>query len=266
MNYNLLSSLFESTTSKKLTKSMLAAGILLSSTAHAAIIHTDIADGVPAGIDFNQDGTNEFEVDNGFSSTGDYITYWDTHQQNNNIFAEIGGGWDVPEPLTVGATIDANGNWAGAGDCSIMGWGGTPTFPIGTDTYLGAKFELIGQVYYGWIRVNVAQTGTDAWGDPSYTVTYLDYAYEDVPGVQIEAGDVGSSVGIKEEASVISYIIQNDKIHFSDQLTYQVNNINGQLISSGLDNRVDFSSLNSGIYILKVALGNHRESIKIFVD
>ncbi len=158
-----------------------------SQTLTASIFYTDIPDGVPAGIDFDQDGNFEFEVDAWpIVGNGDYLVYWNGGPQSN-IHAQGNqqGNWDVPECVNAGFTIDASGNWIGAGDCAINGWGGgNPSLVTGQDTYLAMKIDMNNNIYYGWVRINVDGAGN---------VTYKDYAYNDTPNTSINAGDNGQT-------------------------------------------------------------------------
>ena len=163
---------------------LLVLALIFLSNSNATIIYTDIIDGQPAGIDFNQDGTLEFEI-TPMNGLGDYITY--NGGGNNNIYASA-AGWDVPEDLLINAVIDATGSWNGAGDCAVAGWGGVPDFVLNQDRYLGMRFDLAGITYYGWVRVELVENGVDAWGDIAYEVIYKDYAYEDVANTAIPAG------------------------------------------------------------------------------
>jgi len=171
----------------KLKTTLLLLSIIMFGSLQATIIYTDIPDGQPMGIDFNQDGTMEFDImDN--MGIGDGLNYW--ANANNNIYAIDAANWDVPLDLELNDVIDANGNWDGAGDAAVVGWGGAPAFTIGVDRYLGMKFDLGGNIYYGWVRVEVIQNGLDPWGDPAYEVIYKDYAYEDVANTAILAGAI----------------------------------------------------------------------------
>lgn len=170
---------------KNLKTILLFTLLLCFGTTNAAIIYTDITDGQPGGIDFNQDGIMEFDIGD-MMGTGDAINYW--ANPNNNIYAIDDASWDVPLDLTLNTTIDAGGNWEGFGDAAVAGWGGPALFAINVDRYLGMKFDLGGNIYYGWVRVEVTENGVDAWGDPAYMVTYKDYAYEDMADAAILAG------------------------------------------------------------------------------
>ncbi len=156
--------------------------ILISSFfLNATIVYTDInPDGTPPGIDFNQDGTNEFNIGAG-NANGDFITY--SANSNNNVYA-IGTlntqNWDVPNCVNNGFAIGANGNWEGQGDCAVNGWGDpNPTITVGQDEYLAVRIDLATGTHYGWIRISVDANGN---------VTYKDYAYNDTPNAPINAG------------------------------------------------------------------------------
>ncbi len=56
----------------------------------------------------------------------------------------------------------------------------------GETAYVGMQMSIQGSVYYGWIRIEVAENGDAA--------TLLDYGYKLLPGVSIAAGDRGTTV------------------------------------------------------------------------
>ncbi len=63
------------------------------------------------------------------------------------------------------------------------------TFKSGNFTgkigYIGVRFLISGKTHYGWIRFNNALNRSPA--------TIVDWAYEDVPGMAIAAGDTGQA-------------------------------------------------------------------------
>ena len=157
--------------------------VLFTINTNAQIIYTDITDGVPLGIDFNSDGTMEFDLLTG-TNPGDYIDYT-AHGTDNNIHA-IGtldtSDWDTPDCVDAGFTIDASNQWEGAGDCSVDAWGvGNSTITFNQDEYLCVRFNLGGSdIYYGWIRFSMNNSGI---------MTYKDYAYNSTPNTPINASD-----------------------------------------------------------------------------
>ena len=208
--------------------------LCVSLITNAQIIYTDINDGVPTGIDFNQDGTPEFDISD-MMSTGDYVEYYN-YGVDNNIHAigtQATEDWDVPACVSNGFTIDANSNWEGAGDCAINGWGGgNSSITQNQDTYLAVRFNLGGtDVYYGWVMINV---------DNSENVTYKEYAYNSVANTPINAGEVDVSAILVTSISVQS---QNNAT--------EINTVGGslQMITTILptnadDNSVSWSVIN----------------------
>lgn len=164
--------------------------LFLVPTLQAQIVYTDIADGIPAGIDFNNDGTYEFEISENFIP-GDYITY---NGATNNIHA-LGTLWDVPSCEPAGYSVNSSSNWQGAGDCSIDNWGGTNvSITVNEDEYLAVKFQLSSTTYYGWIRISLNNTGD---------ITYMDYAYNSTAHAAINTGDQGSPVVLVNSISIM---------------------------------------------------------------
>jgi len=176
---------------KKMNLLLVALMTIFVFNLNAQIIYYDIVpDGQPAGIDFNQDGTNEFDITSQ-NKLGDYIEYY-SYGADNNIHAvgtyDNGNGdsWDVPDFVAQGFTIDASNQWEGQGDAYPNGdfsaSGNNPTIIAGTDQYMAVRFNLGGtDIYYGWVRVNINTNGD---------VTYKDYAYNSVAGQAITAGQM----------------------------------------------------------------------------
>ncbi len=245
--------------------------IVFTYNVNAQIVYTDITDGIPSGIDFNGDGTNEFSISNG-TGVGDYITYFNPGQTHNNTYA-VGtalSGWDEAASLTLGFSIDGTGNWIGAGDCTITGWGGATVFPFNTDAYIGLKIEIANNTYYGWVRVFVT-TGTA--GSP--LVTYKDFAYQSTANRAINAGDIGNTTGISEFGKNMKFItlypnptknntitIDNksklniSKIEIIDLTGKRIKQIN---VLDSNNQTIDVSELNTGIYF--ISLFNNGEKI-----
>ncbi len=144
----------------------------------AGVVYTDIDPDnsftTGGGFDFNGDATAEITTNNGVYLTVGVHNIW----ANGNASS----GWDVPKPLQANTTIDAGGNFIGAGDASMNAWGAGTPFPQNQDAYMGIKIVLSGNTMYGWVRV--FWNGTD--------FVYKDYAYETTPGAAINAGDSGT--------------------------------------------------------------------------
>jgi hypothetical protein len=66
----------------------------------------------------------------------------------------------------------------------------TGPFPNAGNRYLGLKFNIDGQVHYGWAEVNV-KAGVSAH-KPGISATLLGYAYETVAGEPLRAGQTSA--------------------------------------------------------------------------
>ena len=232
----------------------------------ATIVYTDInPDGRPATIDMNNDGTAEFTIHNG-TSTGDYITYI----TGCNIIASgtAADGWDVALGMALNAPIGSTGNFIGQGDCEVTGWGGATTFPLNVDKYLGVKFMVGSNTYYGWIRVYVTGTADN------YTVTYKDYAYENTANATILAGNKVTGVNetiLSNDNGFKFYNNQNQVKIVSEDANNNINSvelftINGQLIKTinaynSKSVNIDIDNISRGVYFIMILTDNKKNFI-----
>lgn len=171
--------------------------------AQAGIVYTDldpdqIASNSDVFVDLNDDGVWDFRINQNGTSFSSFAFKFAGLYGNSSygsgygfvpttfssLFAEAlsaGASIGPASPITTNtfATMGwysyftgystSSGNWAGQ-----------------QDKYLGVSFELPDGTHYGWIRASV---------DADYgTVTIKDFAYEDVAGVGIAAGDTGGAV------------------------------------------------------------------------
>ncbi len=226
--------------------------------ANAQIVYTDIPDGVPTGIDFDTDGTDEFTVTDGMG-TGDYVAYWGGGPDNNiHAVGTLGTqGWDVPNCVDSGFTVDASGQWEGQGDCSIIAWGaGNPTITTGADEYLAVRFNLGANLHYGWIRIEV---------DGSENVIYKDYAYNATPNTPINAGDTGAvttSVQTFAESGNKYQLFPNPATsnsvtvganHLSEIKNVQLFSVTGELvIRTSATSTLDLNHVLPGLYFVVI--------------
>ena len=96
-------------------------------------------------------------------------------------------------PLDAGDEIGPASTWVTTGICNASNECYQPIIASadyldwhGETAYLGMQMSIQGRVYYGWIRIEVAENGDAA--------TLLDYGYKLLPGVSIAAGDKGTTV------------------------------------------------------------------------
>lgn len=233
-------------------------------TSQSQIVYTNITDGIPNGIDFNNDGTYEFDISTG-SGPGTYLTYYN-YGADNNVHALgnlIDGGWEVPNCVALGYTIGSSGNWQGQGDCSIdANGGGNASITFNQDEFLAVRFNLGGtSIYYGWIRFSMTAAGA---------ITYKDYAYNATPGVTINAGQTSALNITSFDDSTIVKIYPNPSngifIIESENLinaTVKIVDALGRIIfntsntfSTNMD--INMSSIGSGNYYLIIDNGNSK--------
>ena len=177
---------------------LLTAGILGAPEADAAIIYTDeVPDfagviGSQYFLDLNNDGADDFRIWHNGSSN----LYISPLGSTNEVLGSGGTTFAYPFALSAGATISSgaggffNNGFAGGfqslnyGSCSFGNWCSV------TDRYIGLRFDIGGNIHYGWVRLDVNNAGS-VW-------SVKDYAYENVMGMDIDAGEMsspGSAIG-----------------------------------------------------------------------
>jgi hypothetical protein len=208
---------------KKLAKyGMLAVAIIGAENVEANIIYTDENPDYTGGLgaqyflDLNNDGSDDFRIWHNGSSN----LYISPLTDTNEVLGSGGVTFAYPFALSSGTAISSgagsffNNGFSGGfqsmnyGSCSFGNWCSV------SDKFIGVRFEIGGNIHYGWVRLDVNQSGS-VW-------TVKDYAYEDIPGIAINAGDMLGS----GPASPASGIIGTD---VADN-------------NSGLDLQVDFTA------------------------
>jgi hypothetical protein len=134
------------------------------------------------------------------------------------------------------------------GDLSFVGSG---------DKFVGVKFDISGNIHYGWLRfTNISVDGT-SW-------TLVDMAYESTPDKGILTGDTGIAVNVKESEKKYVSIFANKtaiKINTNDCILnakVDVVNMLGQTVISSTINSdtntfIISHSLESGMYIVRIS-------------
>lgn len=139
---------------------------------------------------------------------------------------------------------------------------------LGTEGYIGVRFDISGSTHYGWVRVEMASNGT--------SMTIKDYAYDATPNTAIAAGDMGT-VGINEVnfENAIQFISnQNNQVTVKMNTTItngmiNVISIDGKNVASINVNSqtelVDLSNLSSGIYMVNLTSNEGTITKKFYV-
>jgi hypothetical protein len=138
-------------------------------------------------IDLNHDGVADFTL------IRCELSCEDGHSSFLLLRLDVPGNQAIIAPITKHAPIGpgqrfTSSTYAGGvfmadgGSYDAMSWFFGP-WANQSNSYLGLKFLIDGQVHYGWARLSV--NGTH---DGGYIVTLSGYAYERTPGHEIFAG------------------------------------------------------------------------------
>ena len=241
--------------------SLLFSIISLSFAASASIVPGTIGTFSDAyGIDFNNDGTAEFQIQDaifGQTHTNATLTFQYT-DGGNNIWPSGNfdtGGWDIIKPLTAGTSIGANANWEAQGDANIVDYyEESTTFATGIN-YIGFRILLNGNVHYAWAKVNVS--GSASTG---YQVQWLECAYETTPNTAITAGNTGTGIRENVTSARIAPNPTSDFVRIQAATTGNIDvtvcDLSGKTVNApatieGEQILVNLSGLRSGIYFVK---------------
>ena len=174
-----------------------------------------------------------------------------------------------------GLKVDWNASWLyGTGIALAKKYSGFQSLTVGKwwgvdDRYLGVKFKITGQTYYGWARLSVDSTGKN--------FTIKDYAYNTKAQEVILTGDTG----VVTSAPVYSLNEQVSIYGFEDKIFLNLNedvNLNGEVYVTDMNGRKVFSSKivkahstitlvkpRTGIYVVKLSIGDAIVTRNIFL-
>ncbi|MCH8904420.1 MAG: hypothetical protein IIA45_10955 [Bacteroidetes bacterium] len=231
----------EKTISSRLQKQLAAystsaLAILAISPANASIIYTDVnpdklynKNNDSFFIDLNNDNVNDFKI-NLYKSFGTYygvsyqVNVLQIQPMNNNAVAGFksyftvgtySGSRSAAYALNFNDSIGSSKNWSGSFTSLYFGAFyafGSATLAAGEwnnvqDRYIGLRLEITGNIYYGWARFDV--------GSKFASITFKDYAYEDVIQKPILAGDAVSP-------DPVSNVVATDVANNNDPSDMQV--------------------------------------------
>lgn len=230
-------------------KLVLFFSLVIFSNLKAAIIYTyayqDIINS-NYSIDFNGDAVTDFWISN-FNYDNRIDVAWSPNYSYVQTTPSIGIAAAFAQDAVIG-----NLTWSNYSNIDL-------NFNFIQDfKYIGVKFLVGTNYYYGWIRVQVSSD--------KFLVTLYDYAFQDVPNMPLKAGEK-EAVGLKEYS-------QNDKItvfpnpttshsilNIESQMFRQFNggvvrNILGDNIGifDIVENKIDLNnlSLSPGVYFLDI--------------
>jgi hypothetical protein len=206
---------------RKLSLYALAAGaagasvLATSSPAEGEVVYTPahqlLGRNQEYAIDFNHDGITDFTLENFFLRDGRHNSYVAAALElvSSSGATVCSHEGYAAAALPKGAKIGSQAPFAKG--CNVLasrlGGGSFGTYSFGDwfdnqDQYLGLRFEIDGEIHYGWARLTVG------W-EHKYHVNALltGYAYETEPNTQIIAGDQGN--GAAEVQSKLSSSVTN---------------------------------------------------------
>lgn len=228
-------------------------------------------------IDFNGDGTKEYDFRWDDYSSG-LFEDWYMHMtfESTNEFNLRGDATDVNpyggryiQPMTSGTVINASLNWGNSTTEPFIGDSNDQNFQGLGDRYVGCRFTLGANSYYGWVRVSFANK----------KLIIKDYAYESTADKAINAGDT-ETLGVQTlnfEAYFNCFPIPAiNTLTIENKTGMQINkmdivNLEGQRLVSktNVNDRnitIDVSSFKTGVYFLHLTTAHTSFSKKIIVE
>lgn len=255
---------------------LLFLSLLSSKLLFSQIIYTDTTDFLfendnSTTIDFNQDGTAEFTLED--APFSDAIVSYDiddtTTTPNGRNFITVGtidtGNWEIIDALPEGFIVDASGNYEAQFDAYINAdWADTTDkFPEGT-SYIGVRFILDTNTHFGWIRVS-----SDANGN----ITLLDYAYNSTPNAAITTGQGTTLSTDNFQLNEInlnvfpnpSNGILNINTNANFTKAYIINTVGQKITASINNNLINLPLVANGIYTLVLENNKQISTKKIII-
>ena len=276
----------KTTSSLKLSKQLAKYGALTAAMAGVAdasgqIVYTDVDPDFAGGIgssmflDLDNNGTNDFQI---IHDGGDDLDIVPVNNVDNEVLGVIGYssswygyfyGFAYPYVLSNNDVISngATGTWNNFGYNSV----GTNSLNFGscidgywcdvTDGYLGLRFNIGGNVHYGWARLDVDTAG-DVW-------TLKDYAYNTVAGESILAGQQTLSTDseiLNESVRVTALNKTIGLYNLPNKMSYQLFSMTGKAVLNGHTENsihsIEAKSLSDGVYIIEITDNNTNAVIR----
>lgn len=257
--------------------------LLMMGKAYSQIVYTPVnpnfeIDLSPTGgsaanlfpIDFNNDGAVDFNFRWDVFSAGTYfmhITSSTSYNPNNQVMG-LGSfnSYGVPYamPLNVDTMIgSSSAGWITEPRGPLIGDGESTNFLGLGDRYIGVRFLVAGQYYYGWVLVSFATN----------KLTIKSYAYQSTPNVAIEAGNKGGSLGVEDRNLTDKVKLYPNPATESVKLSglkgtsqYKIYNTEGRIIKRGTidttNNKIIISEFVNGTYVLSVENRDQKTEMK----
>jgi len=254
---------------------------LLHHTLNAQIVYTDVVPDTTVneflqgyGIDFNHDDKIDVHL-----TLLDNVGVWVMLLIPDSELDEVSVVYDGEEAsiLELGNFISPTSDYwelgSGWGGLLYGYWDGDGAYGNWVDTqldkYLGIKFSHNSSFHYAWIHLS-----TDIHAYDDYEFTIHGFAYNSTAEEGIEAGDMGTGVGITE-AHNKSFILYPNPVQ--DILSFQgdenierywLTDVFGRIViqeSSSKNVKIDVSGLANGYYFLNIGFNNKQSERQSFI-
>ena len=173
----------------RLARYALATGALLGvpATAGASVVYSGLT---ALSVDSGHTSVN-INLNPGMDAIPDLTVTWATAGFSNSVSVTPAGtnGLNVG-PLSLGSAITLGNTTSGATtltakNCCVTYSGPWSGLANGSSAYLGVRFDASGQDHLGWVQITVNNRDTSS-------LQVDGYAYNDVAGAPINAGDLGA--------------------------------------------------------------------------
>ena len=280
--------------SKKLSAFIVTA-MMFSVSANAQIVYTDVIPDTsmtcPAynctksyNLDLNNDGIVDFTLHTNHTHfTCQFQGFKDTKSvsivcQSGNLAAanmlnaivSIGSNLSFSTNSVTLRSIVFGG---GSGFCPVT-VGTTGSWADSSDHYLGLRFSVGANTYYGWVRLNVVVASTVS----TVSCTVKDYAYNSIPNQAILAGQTATGITENSFASSIHLFPNPATNHLtitlgssSKKAEITILDITGKIIYSTTASETQKIEVNTkdfaeGIYVFQIKSADFIETRKLIVE
>jgi len=235
------------------------------------IIYTDMQDGggqfAVAVLDMNGDFQGDFNIRHwsGWYYSYSYLGIW-AGSVNAVLGNSLSSSLQYPFALNEGAMISSGvSTWMNGNRYQSMNWNSC-NYPYSNwcevnDKYLGLRFEVGGNTYYGWARLDVGKKASN-W-------IIKDRAYNNTPDAPIMAGE-GRPLGFEDNAfPKVKIIAKNHRIeiyNLTEKSNYKLYNLTGQSLLDGKTENdtyfIEANTISTGVYILELENIHSKEVLR----
>ncbi|MEN9998418.1 MAG: hypothetical protein RI922_1408 [Bacteroidota bacterium] len=232
-----------------------------------------------AGLDLNNDATIDFLVASKDTTlAAGHLTFTLVAPYGtlgNAVAGDTPSSYDYAFAMNSGDAINASLNWISpaSGGALSMAYAKDGAFNYAsywingvTDKYLGLKFFVGSNAYYGWARLDVTAAGD--------VFTIKDYAYNGTANGAINAGQM-AGINSLELETLLHFVNQADnsvKVVINGGLTegkISLISAAGQVVSTGnVDSNeynVSLNGLSAGIYVISAEFAEGTMTKKVIV-